>query len=317
MRIVSLLPSATEILCAIEGGEPMLVGRSHECDFPPSVQHLPALTAQRVDSSLSSAEIDRQVRRALDNHRSLYTIDEQRLRELQPDVILTQDLCSVCSIDLNAVRAIAGGMSPSPRILSLNPRTIEDVFDDILHVGEAAGLRSEAQRAMVQLRGCYWEARDFVNPYHEGSKVAFLEWIDPIFIGGHWTPQLIHEAGGRHTLNAPGQPSRRIEARELIAWGPDVIIICPCGRSLERTRREAAALRTTLWWNDLPATRAGRVYLVDGSAMFNRPGPRLVDAFCWLVGILNDRPEVIPTGFPAERADGAAMADGLPAHVTE
>ena len=313
MRVVSLLPSATEILCAIEGGAGLLVGRSHECDHPPGLEHLPVLTAQKTRAT-TSADIDRQVREALGSgaaanagvSTSLYSLDASRLASLTPDVILTQDLCEVCSIDLNTVRAIAANMNPKPRIVSLNPKTLEDVFDDVLRVGEAVGLRIAARETVVALRERYWSARDFVNPYIEGPEVAFLEWMEPLFCGGHWTPQLIETAGGRHSLNkshgGAGAKSRRIAAEELVEVMPQRLIICPCGYTIEQTRRELATLTSQRWWRTLPAVHDNEVVIVDGSAMFNRPGPRLIDAYCWLVAWLNDRPEVMPAGFPVVRA---------------
>lgn len=302
MRIVSLLPSATETLCAV-GGEHLLVGRSHECDHPSSIAHLPVLTAQKT-TGRTSAEIDEQVRAALSSDAastgsaSLYSLDVDLFRSLQPDLILTQDLCDVCSIDLHTVRAVAASLQPQPNILSLNPHTLDDVFDDMLHVGEAAGLVGESREAMIALRERAWAAREYVNAYIEGPSVAFLEWMDPLFVGGHWTPQLIQFAGGRHTLNAPGEKSRRINPEDLVESTPDRLIICPCGYNLAAIERELPALQSQRWWKLLPAVQAGRVALVDGNQMFNRPGPRLVDALCWLVAWLNDRPELTPKDFP-------------------
>lgn len=296
MRVVSLLPSATEILCAV-GGESMLVGRSHECDHPPAVADRPVLTAQRTDAA-DSAAIDRQVRESLEEGRSLYTLDAERLRELRPDVILTQDLCSVCSIDLESVRSIAAGMENPPEVVSLDPHSVFDVFDDLLTVGRAIGREAEAERAMVDLRASYWEAIDYVNPYAGQPEVAFLEWADPPFCGGHWTPALIEAAGGRHSLNPAGKPSRQVTPEELIESMPDRLVLCPCGWDLDRAEADLAGLRETNWWPLLPAVQEGRVVVVDGNAMFNRPGPRLVEAFRWLVAWLQDRPEVLPPEFP-------------------
>ncbi len=315
MRIVSLLPSATEIVC-LAGGREFLVGRSHECDFPASVSSVPVLTGPRTPLGATPAEIDSVVRSHLGEGQSLYTLDTDLLHRLRPDLILTQDLCKVCSIDLAAVRAVAKSMDPRPRVLSLNPLGLEDVLDDVLRVGEAAGRAERASAEAVTLKERLWRAADHVNPYTDGPGVVFLEWTEPLFIGGHWTPQLIERAGGRHPLNpttpdpnsgaAAGPqawarkagPSRQVEAEDLERARPDAIIVCPCGIPLDRASEMAAELSEKTWWNELPAVRQGRVAIVDGNQMFNRPGPRLVDAFEWLVGWLHDRPELVPTSFP-------------------
>ena len=298
-RVVSLLPSATEMLCAV-GGESLLVGRSHECDWPPSVADRPVLTGQRTHAS-DSASIDAEVRASLGSGQSLYTLDAERLAALRPDVILTQDLCEVCSIDLATVRRVAASLPNAPRIVSLDPKDIFQVLDDLLTVGAAVGLERLAEEAMVGLRERYWRAVDFVNPYVPGPEVAFLEWMSPLFAGGHWTPQLIEAAGGVHSLNAAKAKSRQIAPEDLVAAAPERIIVCPCGYGLAAIARELPALVAERWWPLLPATLSGRaehLVAVDGNQMFNRPGPRLVDAFEWLVGWLNDRPELIPPDFP-------------------
>ena len=296
MRVVSLLPSATETLCSI-GGESLLVGRSHECDHPGSIAGLPILTSQRTQGS-SSREIDQEVREALDSGESLYELDAGLLKELQPDVILTQDLCEVCSIDLETVRSIAAELERPPRIVNLDPRTIFDVFDDLLTVGEAVGLEESAEQAMVALRARYWEAIDFVNPYAAQPEVLFLEWADPAFVGGHWTPGLIEAAGGRHSLNPNGADSRQVSPEDILESMPERVVVCPCGYDLERCWAEKKVLESTNWWQLVPAVQEGRVAFVDGNQMFNRPGPRLVEGFRWLVSWLQDRPEVLPESFP-------------------
>ncbi|MEO1129476.1 MAG: ABC transporter substrate-binding protein, partial [Planctomycetota bacterium] len=290
MRVVSLLPSATESLCLL-GGAPLLVGRSHECDFPPSAQHVPTLTSQ-VTAYTSAAEIDRAVSTRLASGQSLYHLDTERLQELRPDLVITQDLCDVCSIDLETVRAAAAAMQPTPEVLSLNPTTFEHVLDDLIHIGRAIGMERDAQDTVVALRQRFFAAADFVNPYADRPSVAFLEWTDPPYIGGHWTPQLIERAGATHPLN-PTEPmqdagagaggqyahriagkSTRIAPEQLTASEPDFLVVCPCGLDLEHTRHETEALRTQSWFASLQAVQAGRVALVDGNQMFNRPGPR-------------------------------------------
>jgi ABC-type Fe3+-hydroxamate transport system substrate-binding protein len=301
MRVVSLLPSATELLCAAGGGA-LLVGRSHECDFPADLGHVPVLTRARTHAG-SSAAIDAEVSASLAGGAGLYELDERQLAELAPDVILTQSLCDVCSIDLRTVERVAAGLPRRPLIVNLDPKSVFDVFDDLLRVGEAAGCGEAAERAMVALRARYWSAVDFVNPYVPGPEVLFLEWADPPFCGGHWTPALIEAAGARHALNAAGAKSRRITPEEILESAAERVVVCPCGFDLARTRFEHGLLTRTRWWPLLPAVleaKPGAIALVDGNQMFNRPGPRLVDAFEWLVGWINGREELVPEGFPVE-----------------
>jgi len=316
MRVVSLLPSATETLGLI-GGSVLLVGRSHECDCPTEILDRPPLTTPRTTGA-NPAEIDLEVHGALTTGRSLYRLDGALFADLRPDVILTQSLCSGCSIDEATLRKAIAGIDPPPRVVSLNPTTIEGVFDAVLAVGSAVGLESAAKDAVVSLRERFYRTAECVPVFADGPCVAFLEWTDPLFVGGHWIPQLIERAGARHPLNPtaamPGLgsgiaaqhdqrragPSVRVSADELVASQPDAVVICPCGFDLDRTRDAAGRLSAEPWWPDLGAVRAGRVALVDGAQMFSRPGPRLVDAFGWLTGWLNDRPDLIPPGFPWE-----------------
>lgn len=318
MRVVSLLPSATEIVCAL-GGAGMLVGRSHECDWPPEIMDRPVLTGARTVFE-TSAQVDAAVRAALGENElaSLYTLDVELLDSLAPDVIVTQDLCEVCSIDLNTVRGVAADLKRrtgrETRVVSLNPQTVEGVFDDILTVGDALGLGRRGDEVVAALRQRMYAAGDYVNPYADGVNVAFIEWLEPIFVGGHWTPQLIERAGGRHPLNptqvvahagaaagpigatqrAAGK-SVRVAPEMLLATRPERVIVSPCGLSLAKTREEVARIAAGeggAWWRELVSRPGVRVALVDGNHLFSRPGPRLVDAFEWLVGWINERPEL-------------------------
>ncbi|MEM1423164.1 MAG: ABC transporter substrate-binding protein [Planctomycetota bacterium] len=314
MRIVSLIPSATEIVVKLAGAEP-LVGRSHECDHPPEAAHAAVLTTPRT-TSLDPAQIHEQVSSSASAGHSLYQLHADRLRRLAPDLIITQDLCDVCSIDLDTVRAVARELDPQPEIVALDPGSLEGVYDDILTIGRAIEREEEAHRLIVELRQRFHDAADHANPYTEPVRTLFLEWTDPPFVGGHWTPQLIERAGGAHTLN-PTEPlpgagagagahaahrtagkSFRVAPEDIVASAPDAIIVAPCGVPLDRVHEETDALMRTDWFPDLPGVRSGRVALVDGNQMFNRPGPRLVDAFRWLVGWLNGIPHLIPEGFP-------------------
>lgn len=315
MRVVSLLPSATEMLFAIGAGD-LLVGRSHECDFPPPATATPVLTAQRTPAfsgAGASAAIDAAVRSALAAGEGLYTLDAERLAALAPDVILTQDLCGVCSIDGASVERALGGLRHRPTVLAFNPASHWQVLDDMLVLGDAVERGPQALAAVTALRDRWWSAAELVTPYTTGPSVLMLEWTDPAFVGGHWTPELIEAAGGRHLLNPAGAPSRVATPEEIVASAPERVIVAPCGLDLARTREAVRELATQAWWRALPAVRSGAanaVMLVDGNQMFNRPGPRLVDAFEWLVAWLADRPEHAPPGFPAEPAPHAALAAG-------
>jgi len=333
-RVVSLIPSATELVAAL-GAMDRLVGRSHECDWPgdgpadwpsdgPSdgpgaVTGLPILTRPRVKSQ-DAAGIDREVSASLAQGQSLYELDEDALARLAPDLIITQDLCEVCSIDRRTVERVAAGMASKPRVLSLNPQGFEDVIEDLGRVGEALGLHERAMHMGVQWRGRMFAAQEHVNALEEPLPVLFMEWTDPVYCAGHWTVQLIERAGGSHPWNPTRAPSgmgeasglqqgarragksRRVEEAEIVDAQPRAVVIAPCGFDLARSVACAQALwrdeASREWWCALPAVRDGRVAVVDGNQMFNRPGPRLVDAFEFLVGLLQDRPGLVPRGFP-------------------
>ncbi|KAJ1425164.1 ABC transporter substrate-binding protein, partial [Ochromonadaceae sp. CCMP2298] len=304
-RVVSLLPSGTEILCIIPGGAELLVGRSHEDNFPASITHLPMLTSQLISKTWTdAAAVDREVSTAMAEGRSLYSLDEALLSSLRPDLIITQDLCSVCSIDLSAVRSVAARLDYQPTVISLNPYSIEEVLNDIIAVGSAVGLQEPAQLAKDALEARV-EAAAAIGAQLVAArgrvKVAFIEWSDPIYIGGHWTPQLITMAGGEHTLNPAGEgnplfghvqiggtgKSFPVTPEALVASDPDVIVVAPCGLHLEEARREVEKLMAQDWFREIKAVRKRRLLVVDGDAMFNRPGPRLVDALEWLVSVLH------------------------------
>eukprot|EP00878_Enallax_costatus_P037128 GHUV01041922.1.p1 GENE.GHUV01041922.1~~GHUV01041922.1.p1 ORF type:complete len:353 (+),score=119.72 GHUV01041922.1:1682-2740(+) len=242
----------------------------------------------------------------------LYYINEELIKLLQPDVIITQSLCNVCSVDLRLVQQLVNDMqqaSPAavaPRVVSLNPFTLEDVLQDAMIVGRELGLEQQAANAVAALQQRVAAAKAFVaqQPPLQHNVVAFLEWFEPMFPGGHWTPQLIHMAGGTHPLNPPrgeGQgagPSLAVWNKDLVALDPDWIIICPCGLDMAETIRELPPLTSSGFWPELKAVREGRVVLVDGNQMFNRPGPRLVDGLEFLIGLLHNRHDMIPRTFP-------------------
>ena len=304
MRVVCLLPSASDTLIFI-GGASLIVGRSHECDNP-SISHLPLLTSQ-VHAFQSSRQMHEAVSSEMRDlaGNGLYTIDEDLLHQLAPDVIITQSLCSVCSVDCAVVERIVKRMKTPPTVLSLNPSCLEDVIDDVERVGAAVGMAEEGRQAAQGLRQRVQAAQDHVTSLGQLSpqSVAFLEWTDPIFPAGHWTPQLISMAGGSHPLNPPlghgaALPSSEIKPEALVSSDPDWVIICPCGLDLDMAVKESQGITSTSWWKEMKAVKLGQVVLVDGNQHFNRPGPRLVDALEWLVSILCKKPDVAPRDFP-------------------
>ena len=309
LRVISLLPSATELLCAI-GGAHLLVGRSHEDNYPSSITHLPILTAQIISPDWSSAAaVDRIVSDSIKQGKSLYTIDERLIRELKPNIILTQHLCNVCAIDLDAVEKLANTMNPRPEIVSLNPESIQDVLSEMLVLGKAVGLEVESKRSKFKLDLRIRNVISFVDKMrkqttaYKPKNIAFIEWSDPIYLGGHWTPQLIELGGGLHPLkpaskmNSPhpyitvggAGRSNAVAVESVVASDPDMVIVCPCGLDLARTLTEVNKLMGAKdgWFATLRAVRTKQVYLVDGDAMFNRPGPRLVDALEWLTQMIH------------------------------
>ncbi len=290
MRIVSFLPAATEICYALGlGGE--LVGVSPECDYPSAVKEVPVVSRALVDSDgKTSAETSQGVGEALAEGGALYEVDREKLEEAAPDVILTQGLCEVCAPSVADVRAIATRLTKKPRVVSLDPHTLKDVLENIEAVGKACGSPVAARSVVEDLRERIERVAFLTARVHERPKTACIEWLEPLFMAGHWVPELVEFAGGIDAVAKRGERSRRIEPKDLVLAAPEVAVLMPCGFHLERTRAEAPALTTKPWWKDLPAARANRVWLADGSAYFSRPGPRIVDGLEILAHILH--PEI-------------------------
>jgi len=286
MRVIALTPAAAEIMNAI-GATDLLVGRSHEDGFPSGLAHLPVVSSAIIPSA-SPAEISAAVDLAIGTSGSLYTLDIDRIRELRPTLLITQDLCSVCSADLSAVQQLCKELTPTPAICSLNPRSIEDVFDTVVEVGQACGYAENAARTMVALRARFCDARDHVNPYVDGPRTAVIEWTDPLHLAGLWTPGMIAAAGGLPIGPRSGEASHAIDPSILIEAKPERIIVAPCGVGLGNIEPHLDALRATDWWHALPAVQNGHVQVLDGTSSFSRPGPRLIDVFEWLVPWLSD-----------------------------
>lgn len=286
-RIVSLLPSSTEIVCAL-GLEDSLVGISHECDYPPGITDRPRLTAPKLEVRAGSRRIDREVRDLVRRGLSIYTIDTELLRSLQPELIITQDQCEVCAVPYSeVVTAVRRVLGREVEVLSLRPNLLQDIWDDIRRVGEATGRQPEAEAVLEDL---FARTKQLVTEsmmVKEVPRVAVIEWLDPLILAGNWLPEMIRIAGGRDELCAPGEHSPAVEWQTLLEYAPEVLAVIPCGFRLARTLAEAPALRQRPGWEALPAVRQGHVYAVDGNAYFNRPGPRIVDSLELLAGLIH------------------------------
>jgi iron complex transport system substrate-binding protein len=285
-RIVSLLPSATEIVCLL-GLEQQLVGVTHECDFPDSVRALPKVTRSRIPATASSHEIDSLVREQLDTRAALYTLDMPLLERLGPDVIVTQALCDVCAVSDEEVRFAADSLPSRPRVINLEPNRLEDVLTCIQRVGEATGRTPQADLAVQSLRRRIDTVADRSARLDIRPRTLLLEWIDPPFSSGHWNPELVWLAGGRELIGRAGRRSRTIDWERVREVDPEVMIVACCGFAIERTVADLPILRGYPGWESLACVKSRRVHAVDGSSYFNRPGPRLVDSLEILAHLLH------------------------------
>lgn len=276
LRIVSLLPSATEIVCAL-GAAGELVGISHECDFPPSIRSLPVLTKPRIALGRSSRAIDRSVRAVIRDALSIYAVDAERLAALRPDVILTQDLCAVCAVSLDDVRGAVARLAgrADVRIVSLRPARLGDVLDDVERVAAGIGRSPEGRVVRSNLEERVRDIGGRAAKLGGKPRVVAIEWIDPLMLGGTWMPELIELAGGIAVGASAGQGALTIEPETLTGLLPDVVVVKPCGFTLERTLEERSVLERSILQK---VGRSARVYVTDGNAFFNRPGPRIVES---------------------------------------
>lgn len=278
MRIVTLLPSATEIVCAL-GLEQQLVGVSHSCNFPDSVRALPRMTSTHVPYTESSEAIDDYVREHLGSHAALYDLDVEALQAANPDVVVSQALCDVCAVSTGDVLDAVNSLPSKPVLIDLNPNTLDDVFDDIARVAAATNAVSAGDALLANLRA----RRDAVAKRSAAKsrvdrpRVAFLEWLFPPFNGGHWNPELVELAGGADVLGAPGQASTTQDWDAIAAMDPDVIFVACCGFRVERAMQDIHKIAEQAHWQSLRAVREGRVFVADGNAYFSCPGPRLID----------------------------------------
>lgn len=286
-RIVSLIASATEIVCAL-GFEDSLVGRSHECDYPSSILSRPACSSARIDVHASSHEIDRQVRAAVQEALSVYRVDVDELDRLAPTHIITQTQCEVCAVSLKDVeQAVCRMVRTRPRIVSLEPMCLADVWTDIARVANSLDAADRGELLIRDLQTRLDEVRSIASRQPTRPSVLCLEWLDPLMSGGNWIPELVELAGGRPLLAAAGKHSPWIEWENVLEADPDVIAILPCGFDIPRIRQELPAVTRDPRWESLRAVQTGRVYITDGNQFFNRPGPRVVESAEILLEILH------------------------------
>jgi iron complex transport system substrate-binding protein len=299
MRICSLLPSATETLYALGIGD-SVVGITHECDYPPEAAEKPVLIRPRVDPAASPAEVDEQVRELIGRGESIYGVDDELLRRLQPDLIITQDLCHVCAASPDDLATALTRLEKMPRVLSLTPHTIADVWDDIRRIGDATGHAAEAEALVTALKRRVSDVEKAVSSASERPKVVCLEWLDPAYVGGHWVPQMVARAGGVDAQGCPGEPSFRVPWSRVLEARPEVIVVMPCGYNLARTVEEFNKIKLPAGWAELPAVRDHRVFAVDANSYFSRPSPRLADGVALLAHLFH--PLLATQGVPAHAA---------------
>jgi len=271
MRIASLVPSATEMLCAL-GLRDSLVAVTHECDYPEGIELLPHLTRSVIPEELSPAEIDAAVRERTEEGEAIYELDEELLHELEPDLIVTQALCEVCAVSFDDVRAVAEQLASQPEVVSLDPSTIGEVMGDIRTLAQATDMKDAGVDLIKELADRLDRVKIAVRGVQRRPRVLALEWLDPPFIGGHWVPQMIELAGGEDAIGFPGERSREARWDELAASQPDVVVSMPCGYYAERAAHEVMLHR-----DEIARLGASRVVAVDAAAYFSRPGPRLVE----------------------------------------
>ena len=297
-RIVSFLPSATEMACAL-GLDEQLVGITHECDYPPSIREKPIVVRSAIAmDGMTQAEIDTAVRERLHSGHSLYQVDERLLQELAPDLILTQDLCQVCAPSGNEVTQALQALPSTPEILWLTPKSLAEIADNLREIGKAAGCSAKAEELIATQREILDRIAEKTRRAASRPRVFCMEWLDPVYCSGHWVPEMVRIAGGEDLLGREGSDSVRIGWEDLMAWKPEVVVLMPCGYRLERAVELAPQLRERPGWREIPAVRQGRVYAVDASSYFARPGPRVIEGTQLLAHILH--PGIFPWNGPVD-----------------
>ena len=323
-RIVSLLPAATEIAAAL-GLMDEVVGVSHECDFPNEANTRPRVTRLRINATarqaqlspsnqagMTSRQVDEWVRRALREQGTIYAIDEPLLRALRPDVILTQKLCDVCAVGYGTVARLAETLPGPPRLVNLEPTSLSDIFENIRHVAQACGVLERAERVIANLSARVEAVRERAAQIADRPRCFLMEWVDPPFCSGHWGPELVEIAGGHDPLGRKHQPSAQIDWEQVLDASPDIIVLALCGYDVDLARRDYELLKKFPGFDSLPAARSRDIYLVNASAYFARPGPRIVDSIEILAGILHPKefPEFAARNVDIQRIGTVATRKG-------
>ena len=292
MRICSLLPSATEIACLL-GLQDDLVAVTHECDYPAAVLDKPRITSSAIDHTGStSAEIHRHISAAVHRGSSIYHLDRELLERLSPDLVLTQELCDVCAVSYEQVERAVRIARSEAAIVSLEPTTLEEILETVQSVGELTGRQAQAECVVAGLRERIERVAGAIAAVEARPRVLCVEWLDPVFVGGHWVPGMVATAGGFDGLGRPGKPSFVVTWQQVGEYAPEVVVLMPCGYHLEEVVTEFRRTPLPPEWRRLPAVQSGRVYAVDASSYFNRPGPRIVDGLEVLAQVLH--PELAP-----------------------
>jgi iron complex transport system substrate-binding protein len=308
-RVVSLIASATEIICAL-GARDLLVGRSHECDFPPDVTRSPSLTQPKFPVSGTSYDIDARVKAILQEGLSVYRVDAKKLEALRPDIIVTQDHCEVCAVSLKDVEAALHAWSGRRvEVVSLRPDSLSDIWEDIAKVARALGRERQGECLVKQLKARMDSVARQSGTTRTRPRSAMLEWIDPLMAGGNWMPELVEMAGAENLFGAKGQPSPWLDWDQVVVSDPDVVLVYPCGFDIARTLREMPLLERRPGWHELKAVQQGRIFVADGNQYFNRPGPRIVESLEILAEIFH--PELFPSRYEGKgwmRARAATQA---------
>ncbi len=288
-RIISLLPAATEIVCAL-GLKDHLVGRSHECDYPEGINELPVCSDAKFTSGSDSLEINNQVKEILSDAISIYTIDKELIKKLEPTIIITQAQCEVCAVSLKDVEdALGNWLTNTSQLISLSPNTLTEIFNDITQIAEKLDVKKEGEILLENLLERIELIKHKLKFFPDKPKVACIEWLSPIMVSGNWIPEMVEIAGGNSILAENGKHSPFVKWQQILDENPDIMVIMPCGFSIQRTLQEISCLTTQQDWHNLKAVKNNQIYIADGNAYFNRSGPRAVDSIEILAEIINPK----------------------------